>query len=210
MVVIQGVRYSYGNGELKYPDIEVPAGEKYAIIGQSGCGKTTLLHLISGLRKSQHGRIIIEGTDITTLSGHKMDKFRGSRIGMVYQKMHLLSTLTVKQNLLSNQFFAGIRQDHQRVLEVLDELNLSDRAVAYPSELSQGESQRVAIARAIMNKPSLILADEPTSSLDDDNCDKVLNMLIDEAGHYNAALIVVTHDQRVKHRISNIINLNPQ
>ncbi len=208
MIAVEGLRYSYGQNSMTYPDFKVEQGANFAIIGNSGSGKTTLLHLLSGLRKSQEGKIAIDDTDITTLENRVLDQFRGKRIGMIFQQAHLLSALTVQDNLLAGQFFAGVSQRVERVREVLEELNLIDRAHSRPNQLSQGEAQRVAIARAVLNKPSVIMADEPTSSLDDENCAKVLKMLIDEAQQYNASLIVVTHDQRVKERIEDGINLS--
>lgn len=208
MIRVEGLKYSYGQNSIVYPDFQVLEGNNFAIVGNSGSGKTTLLHLISGLRQCQEGSIFINETDISTLAVRELDQFRGKKIGLIFQQAHLLSALTVQDNLLAGQFFAGVDQRMDRVKEVIDELNLTGKANSKPHQLSQGEAQRVAIARAVLNKPSVIMADEPTSSLDDENCSKVLNMLIDEAHQYNASLIVVTHDQRVKERITDGINLS--
>ena len=210
MLKVENLKYSFGQEKLVYPDFTINDAQPFAILGNSGSGKTTLLHLMAGLRKSQEGIVKIGDTDITGLSGSELDSFRGQNIGLIFQQAHLLSALTVRENLLAGQYFAGKKQQVSRVDEVLKELNLSHKALAKPVNLSQGEAQRVAIARAVINKPSIILADEPTSSLDDENCSQVLKLLIDEAKQYNASLIVVTHDQRVKDRINNGINLIKQ
>lgn len=177
------------------------------LLGQSGSGKTTLLHLLGGLLKLQHGSIIVNGTGITQLSESALDRFRGQHYGFIFQRNHLISALTVEKNLLLAPFLAGLKQDHSRVEEVLTQLGIADKKQAAIRELSLGEAQRVAIARAILNKPSVILADEPTSSLDDKNCDRVSDLLLSVADQNRATLIIATHDQRLKDKVKNLIQL---
>ncbi len=177
------------------------------LLGQSGSGKTTLLHLLGGLLRSQQGGITVNGTGITQLSESALDRFRGQHYGFIFQRNHLISALTVEKNLLLAPFLAGLKQDHSRVEEVLTQLGIADKKQAAIRELSLGQAQRVAIARAILNKPSVILADEPTSALDDKNCDRVSDLLLSVADQNRATLIIATHDQRLKDKVKNLIQL---
>ncbi|NOS57177.1 MAG: ATP-binding cassette domain-containing protein [Cyclobacteriaceae bacterium] len=213
MIATQGLthRYHSKNGvlshEIVFPDLAVERGESFLLLGNSGSGKTTLLHLLGGLLRPLTGKIEIEKIDIASLSETELDRMRGRQIGFVFQRNHLISALTVKNNLLLAPFLAGEKQHEERVDLVLDELGLREKKNAMIFELSQGQAQRVAIARAIINKPSLILADEPTSALDDKNCDQVIELLNKVAMENNAALIVATHDHRLKSRLTKQIIL---
>lgn len=177
------------------------------MLGESGSGKTTLLHLLGGLLKSQQGSIEVNGTDITKLYESALDRFRGQHYGFIFQRNHLISALSVEKNLLMAPFLAGFKQDRERVEEVLTQLGIAEKRHSAINELSLGQAQRVAIARAILNKPSLILADEPTSALDDKNCDRVSDLLLSVADKNKATLIIATHDQRLKNKIKNLIQL---
>ncbi|MCL4143651.1 UNVERIFIED_CONTAM: hypothetical protein GTU68_019012 [Idotea baltica] len=150
---------------------------------------------------------MIGETDITQLSTQKLDKFRGKHIGIVFQQSHFVSSLTVKQNLLMAQHFAKMPQNTSKIQKLMDRLNLTKKLKQYPYRLSQGEQQRVAIARAIINQPQVILADEPTSSLDDSNCEEVTQLLEEQAKIAGATLIIVTHDARLKDKFPNKIEL---
>jgi ABC-type lipoprotein export system ATPase subunit len=208
MIQVQGLSYAYNpDSEIRFPDFKVNTGGRCLLLGESGKGKTTLLHLLGGLLRSQKGRILINETDITLLSTSALDKFRGRKIGFIFQKNHLISALTVKKNLLISPFLAGIKQDEKRVNDVLLELGVKEKANVKPYELSQGQTQRVAIARAVLNKPSIILADEPTSALDDRNCDRVIALLLDVARQNQSTLLIATHDQRLKSKIELHIDL---
>ncbi|WP_416867128.1 MAG: ABC transporter ATP-binding protein [Imperialibacter sp.] len=208
MISVQSVIYTYGpDKRLAFPDWEVEQGKHSLILGGSGCGKTTLLHLLAGLRTPTGGIVKAADQVLSEFGGHRMDVFRGKHIGLIFQKPHLLSVLTVEDNLLLAQYMAELPQDKKRIRDVLDVLNLSDRRNAKVYELSQGEAQRIAIARAVLNKPQVILADEPTASLDDDNSEKVLNILEEQANVYNATLVIATHDQRVKSRFPHQLKL---
>ncbi len=208
MIEFEGVSFSYDqNAQFKFKDLKLEQGSHWLILGASGSGKTTLLHLLSGLLRPQSGSIKISGKDIARISEAELDKFRGKEIGLVFQKAHLVSVLSVKDNLALAQYLAGLPQDSGRIKEVLAELQLESKMNSKPHQLSQGEQQRVTIARAVLNKPSVIFADEPTSALDDMNTEKVMNLLENQAKKYNATLVIVTHDQRLKGRISNQIKL---
>jgi len=208
MISVTALSYSYGAGnQIRFQDFIIDRGAHWLLLGESGSGKTTLLHLLGGLLKSQEGTIKVSGEDITQLSESRLDHFRGKHYGFIFQKNHLISALTVKKNLLMAPFLAGLKQDESRIEIVLNQLGLTDKQNSKISELSYGQAQRVAIARAVLNKPSLILADEPTSALDDKNCDRVIELLLEVASQNNATLVVATHDQRLKSKIKNQIQL---
>ncbi len=208
MITTQGLSYTYrGQNKIAFRDISIQRSEHWLLLGESGSGKTTLLHLLGGLLKSQAGSIEVNGTEITKLSESGLDRFRGQHYGFVFQKSHLISALTVRNNLLMAPFLAGLPQDVHRVMEVLDQLGLREKEHAQIQELSQGQAQRVAIARAVLNKPTLILADEPTSALDDRNCDRVCDLLLEASAHNGATLLVATHDQRLKSKFKNQLQL---
>jgi len=200
--------YKYKSGpRFSFPDMRCNSKEQLVILGQSGVGKSTLLHLLGGLMKPKGGTITIGEQEITKFSGRKMDIFRGNNIGIIFQQNHFISALTVLDNLLLAQSLAGNAENKSRCMSLLDRLNIGDKARKNTNSLSQGERQRVAIARAMVNNPKLILADEPTSALDDENCDEVIKLLRDQAANENAALVIVTHDGRLKDVISNQIIL---
>jgi ABC-type lipoprotein export system ATPase subunit len=209
MVILTDVSYSYPGTvtPLRFANFRIEKGEHWLLLGESGSGKTTLLHLLGGLLRSEKGRIEIEGTDITTLSESSLDRFRGRHIGFVFQKNHLISALSVRYNLLLYPYLAGLPQDESRVDEVLGQLGLTENKNSRINKLSYGEAQRVAIARAVLNKPDVILADEPTSALDDRNCERVIDLLLEASRHNNATLVVATHDQRLKAKFKNQIQL---
>ena len=181
----------------------VEQGAHWLVIGPSGSGKSTLLNLLSGTLRSQAGKVIVAGQDFTGLSGARLDRFRGQHIGLVLQRLHLVESLSVEANLLLAQYCAGLPQDKQRVRSVLAELGLGDRVSDFPRQLSHGQAQRVAVARAVLNRPKLILADEPTSNLDDRNCEQALNLLVEQANRCEATLLIATHDARLRERFGN-------
>ncbi len=207
MIKTSGLGYSYGQKKISFRDLDVSPGQHWLLLGESGSGKTTLLHLLGGLLRTREGKIEINGTDITTLSESALDHFRGKNIGFVFQKNHLIGALSVKENLLMAPFLAGVAQDSSRVEAVLHQLALSEKSGSNVKELSHGQAQRVAIARAVLNQPAIILADEPTSALDDTNCAKVIELLMEASTQNNATLVVATHDQRLKSKIKNQIQL---
>lgn len=195
-----------GQETLAFPDIQVDAGEALLVLGKSGSGKTTLLHLLAGLLQPNQGQIHLDGIQLSSLSGQKLDLFRGKNIGIVFQKPHLIAALSVRQNLELTHFFS--KKNGQQIDLLLEDLGIAHKANSSVLTLSEGEAQRVSIARALANHPKLILADEPTSSLDDENAEKVIHLLLEQAAKIGAALILVTHDQRVKNQVSNFIEVN--
>ena len=206
MLETKNLRFKYDNNlELNFPDIKT-SKENLLILGASGVGKTTFLHLLSGLLKPINGEIDLLGTEISQLKMSEMDRFRGKNIGIVFQKPHFINSLTVKENLQLAQYISK-KNDKNRIQSLLESLGIEDKANKKTQNLSQGEKQRVSIALAIVNSPKLILADEPTSSLDDLNCDKVINILKNQASKYKAKLIIITHDYRLKKHFKNTLSL---
>lgn len=208
MFAIQQLKHSYGAQEVLRVDAwSAPQGEQWLMLGPSGSGKTTLLHVLAGILRPSAGSTSIAGQDLHALSAAELDRFRGRNIGIVLQRLHLLPSLTVAENVQLAQFLAGLPQDHARVHEVLAGLDLADKAAVRPHELSHGQAQRAAIARAVVNRPRLLLADEPTSNLDDARCAQALDLLLSQAAACGATLVIATHDQRVKARIANHFQL---
>lgn len=198
MIHTKNIQFSYPGVQFRFPDILCHSGEVLLITGSSGRGKTTFLHLLGGLLKPENGNIFIDETDITTLRSGRKDKFRGQNIGIIFQQAHFVTSLSVIENLLLAAYLSGKTKDSAEARKLLTQLNIADQANKKPAQLSQGQLQRASIARALMNKPALVLADEPTSSLDDENCHKVAGILQEQAAIANVSLVIVTHDQRLK------------
>jgi putative ABC transport system ATP-binding protein len=201
---LRNLHHEYGGrAALDIPDWTVAQGEQWLVLGPSGSGKTTLLHALAGILRPTAGRVEVAGQDLSALGAEALDRFRGRHIGIVLQKLHLIGSLSVLQNVCLAQYLAGLPQDESLAREALASLGIVDKAGARPAELSQGQAQRVAIARAVVNRPQLLLADEPTANLDDAHCAEAADLLIGQARACNATLLVATHDQRVKSRIAN-------
>ncbi|HVT35002.1 MAG TPA: ATP-binding cassette domain-containing protein [Nevskiaceae bacterium] len=208
MLAIHQLEFQYPqSAKIRVPDVNLGQGDQCLVLGPSGCGKTTLLHLAAGLLKPSSGSVRLSGADLTGMDGTELDRFRGRNIGIVFQRLHLIPSLTVLQNLTVAQYCAGLAIDLERARQALAKLGVSNKAEALPAHLSQGQSQRVAIARAVVNQPQLILADEPTSSLDDANAQRVLELLIEQAKLCNAVLLIATHDARAKAVIQRRVEL---
>ncbi len=208
MITTKGLSHTYAGGqEIVFPDFTCGAKEILLVLGTSGVGKTTLLHLLGGLLTIQKGSIKIDETDIKLINGTPLDEFRGKNIGIIFQQNHFVDSLSVIENIKLAQTLAGHKSNNEKAQALLDRLNIGDKAHKRMRTLSQGEKQRVAIARAIVNQPKLILADEPTSALDDVNTVEVLKLLREQASEANSALIIVTHDTRLKDQISNQVIL---
>ena len=209
MIIAKNIRFSYGQGaDFAFPEIAVSAGESLLITGGSGKGKTTLLHLLAGLQRPQAGNIIIESTDITGLSEKKLDSFRGRNIGLVLQQSYFVASLNVLENVALAAWLATGKEATEKARMLLEQLGIQEHANKLPTQLSIGQQQRASIARALINDPKLLLADEPTSSLDDENAVIVADMLSGLAQQFGTALIIVTHDQRLKDRFHNQITLS--
>lgn len=201
MLELDNVRHAYdGMTVLDVPHFAAAQGEHWLVLGLSGSGKTTLLHILAGLLRPTEGTVHVADQNLADLSEHALDQFRGRTIGIVFQQMHLLPTLTVEQNLLLARYLAGKKQDRDHARAVLASLDVADKHDAFPDALSYGQRQRVAIARAVINDPKVILADEPTSALDDERCRQVLDLLLDQAESHGATLLIATHDGRIKER----------
>jgi putative ABC transport system ATP-binding protein len=211
MISIENLSFGYSDRKiLSIAKMEVKDKQHLMILGKSGSGKTTLLHILGGLLNPVQGKVRIDETDLYQLSESKRDKYRGQHIGLVFQRAHLIAALSVEDNLLLAQYLSGSTQDKKRIAEVLKSLNLGEKRQSKVKALSQGEQQRVTIARALLNHPKLLLADEPTASLDDDNAIAVITLLKQQAEMNNASLIIATHDQRVKNEFDVQLNLNEQ
>jgi len=196
-----------GKLNFNFPNINCENGQTLLVLGQSGVGKTTLLHILAGILSPNQGSVIIEGIDIYKLSSNKLDTFRGQNIGLVFQKPHFVQSISAIDNLILAQKMADKAIDKTYANELLEKLNLGHRKNAKTFQMSQGEQQRLSIARSLINKPKVILADEPTSSLDDKNCEEVITLLENHSANVNASLIVVTHDNRLKEFFNNKVEL---
>ena len=209
MITTEHLTFHYKSKQqtFSFPDIALGEQEDLLIVGKSGIGKTTLLHLLAGLLKPVKGNVLINGTAINTLSAAKLDAFRGQHIGLVFQKNHAVQSLSVLENLQARLFFSKKAINHTLIDNLLEELGL----IAYKNRklkaLSEGQLQRLGIALAVIHNPEVILADEPTSSLDDENCKIVIELLRTQAEKNNANLIVITHDHRIKPFFQNSITL---
>lgn len=199
MIASTNVSFTYPGGKtMHFPDVVCREKGLLLVLGKSGVGKTTLLHLLGGLLTTQQGEIRIGDQVINRLSGKNMDQFRGKNIGIIFQNNHFVQSLNVLENLLLARSLAGLSADKKRCVQWLERLNIGHKANSNVQFLSQGEKQRVAIARALVNHPKLILADEPTSALDDENTKEVLTILEEQASDAGSALVIVTHDNRLK------------
>ena len=199
MIASSNVSFTYPGGKtMFFPDVVCHEKGLLLVLGKSGVGKTTLLHLLGGLLTTQQGEIRIGDQVINRLNGKKMDNFRGKNIGIIFQNNHFVQSLNVLENLLLARSLAGLSADKKGCMQWLERLNIGQKANSNVQFLSQGEKQRVAIARALVNHPKLILADEPTSALDDENTREVLTILEEQARDAGSALVIVTHDNRLK------------
>ncbi|MBE0511104.1 MAG: ATP-binding cassette domain-containing protein [Chromatiales bacterium] len=199
MIQIEKLQLRYDTDTvLTLPDWQAARGEHWLLLGPSGSGKTSLLHLLAGLLRPTSGRIHIAGQDIGLLGSAAMDQFRARHIGMVFQRPHLLAHLNVLDNLRLAPYLAELPQDDARITEVLAQLDLQGLERRRPEQLSQGQLQRLSLARAVLNRPGLLLADEPTANLDDAHCEQVLTLLKQQAESSQATLVIATHDRRLK------------
>ena len=209
VIEVDELKFRYGIREVvNVEKFQLAVGESVAVIGPSGCGKTTFLHLLAGLLKPTSGQIRILGSTITDMGGAQLDRFRGQYVGMVFQRLLLMPALNVRQNIELAQRLARKPRDNARIESLLQQLGLSDLSHHKPRMLSQGQAQRVAIARALVHNPALVLADEPTSALDGEHAHQALTLLKDSAAASGAALLVVTHDQRVHGQLDRELEMD--
>ena len=198
MIDIKGITKSFGSLQvLKGIDLHIKKGEIVSIVGPSGAGKTTLLQIIGTLDKPNSGSITIDGVDVSTLSTKKLSDFRNKHIGFVFQFHQLLPEFTALENIMIPAYIAGKsnKEAMKRANELLDFMGLSDRANHKPAELSGGEKQRVAVARALINYPAVILADEPSGSLDSKNKTELHQLFFDLRDKFGQTFVIVTHDE---------------
>ncbi|GIX01650.1 MAG: ABC transporter ATP-binding protein [Thermogutta sp.] len=213
LLLLQDVRKSFrepDGGELPIldiPEFTVEAGEQVVIVGESGCGKTTLLHIIAGISRPDEGQVRIAGWDITLLSEAECDRFRAENIGYVFQTFNLLPAFTALENVLLGMTFGRGKPDVKRAKQLLERVGLGHRLHHKPRQLSVGEQQRVSVARALANRPKLILADEPTANVDSGNQQAVLDLLREGCREENVALILVTHSPEVARQFPRIVHL---
>lgn len=208
MLVSKNLTFSYDNSKVfHFPNISLEKREHLLVLGESGIGKTTMIQLLAGLLTAHSGELLINGTNITTLNSTQLDLFRGKHIGMVFQKPYFVRNISVLENLLLTLYLSKNKQDEKKALHLLDQIGLADKKNHQPNQLSQGEQQRMSIALAVLKNPDLILADEPTSSLDDTNCYKIAQLLEEQARSTSAQLIIITHDSRLKTHFNKSITL---
>ncbi|MBV1775988.1 ATP-binding cassette domain-containing protein [Burkholderiaceae bacterium DAT-1] len=192
---------------MSFPYITLQAGETAVLCGPSGSGKTTLLSLICGMLRVQTGNIRVHDQSLTSLNSRQLDRFRGRHIGILPQRFHLIASLNATENIALARHLAGLPPDPARIDTLLHALDIHMLTNRRPAALSQGQAQRVALARALINAPGLLLADEPTANLDDAAADAVINLLIQQAHSHQAALLIASHDSRVKARLPRQIDL---
>jgi putative ABC transport system ATP-binding protein len=192
---------------LRVDEWSVAPGDRALVLGPSGSGKTTLLHILAGLLRPSEGQVSVFNQDLSSLGTSQADLWRGRNVGIVFQALHLVRHLSVRANVRLAQYLARLPQDDAAIDRALAAVGIADKAERRPDALSQGEQQRVALARAVVNGPKLLLADEPTSSLDDESAERAIRLLIGEAGRNGATLVVVTHDARVKAHFQQTLQL---
>ncbi len=209
MVQTDNLTFRYKSREqiFNFPNINLKKQESLLILGKSGIGKTTFLHLLAGLLKPAKGKVLIDTVDLNSLQNNKLDKFRGKKIGLVFQKKRAIESLTVFENLQARLFFSKKEINNKKIEALLTQLDLSEIKKSKPNKLSEGQLQRLSIALAVIHDPQVILADEPTASLDDENCKNVIRLLKNQAEQTNANLIVITHDHRINSYFKNSITL---
>jgi putative ABC transport system ATP-binding protein len=208
MISVRGLAHRYGAAEaLRLADWKVAQGERWLVLGPSGCGKSTLLHVLAGLIHPSEGEVEVSGESLRRLEGARLDRWRATTVGIVLQALHLVRHLSVRDNLRLAQYLAHAPQDDARIDDTLGALGVGEKAGRRASELSQGEQQRVAIARAVVNRPKLLLADEPTANLDDAAAARVVDLLAEQAARHGATLVVATHDARVKGKFRERLEL---
>jgi len=200
MIQLKGITKSFGAlNVLKGIDLEINKGEVVSIVGPSGAGKTTLLQIMGTLDTPDSGSIVLDGQNISNLRGKKLSAFRNQHIGFVFQFHQLLPEFTALENIMIPAFIAGISPNEakRKAQEILDFMGLSDRAKHKPNELSGGEKQRVAVARALINNPNVVLADEPSGSLDTHNKQELHQLFFKLRDEFNQTFVIVTHDENL-------------
>lgn len=210
MIEIKGLTKSFGSLQvLKGIDLRIEKGEIVSIVGPSGAGKTTLLQILGTLDKPDSGSVVVDGIETSTLSTNKLSEFRNIHLGFVFQFHQLLPEFTAIENIMIPAYIAGMKpkETRNRAEELLEFMGLSDRATHKPNELSGGEKQRVAVARALMNNPAVILADEPSGSLDSKNKEELHKLFFELRDKFGQTFVIVTHDETLATLTDRTIHL---
>lgn len=210
MIEIKGLTKSFGSLQvLKGIDLRIEKGEIVSIVGPSGAGKTTLLQILGTLDKPDSGSVVVDGIETSTLSTNKLSEFRNTHLGFVFQFHQLLPEFTAIENIMIPAYIAGMKpkEARSRAEELLAFMGLSDRATHKPNELSGGEKQRVAVARALMNNPAVILADEPSGSLDSKNKEELHKLFFELRDKFGQTFVIVTHDETLATLTDRTIHL---
>jgi len=211
-VAVRGVDLSLGRGAarvhiLRDVDLAIGKGEAVGIVGASGSGKSTLLMIMAGLERPDKGEVEVDGVKLGALNEDALARFRGQRIGIVFQSFHLIPTMTALENVAAPLELAGISDAAKRARTELEQVGLGDRLSHYPAQLSGGEQQRVALARALAPRPSLLIADEPTGNLDETTGRAIIDMMFDLPARRGATLALVTHDAALALRCDRVIRM---
>ncbi len=209
-VAMRGVDLSLGRGAarvhiLRDAGLTIARGEAVGVVGPSGSGKSTLLMIMAGLERPDRGEVAIDGVSLGALSEDELARFRGARIGIVFQAFHLIPTMTALENVAAPLELAGARDALARARTELEQVGLSERMSHYPAQLSGGEQQRVALARALVPNPSLLIADEPTGNLDEKTGRAIMDLIFALPARRGATLALVTHDQALAARCDRVI-----
>lgn len=213
IIEVKSLYKTYGKGGdvevqvLRGVNVNIEKGEFVAILGPSGSGKSTFLNIIGGMDYSDKGQIVMDNIDITELNDNKLSDFRLGNIGFIFQFFNLISILTVKENIELPSEVKNKKIDKLYVEKLMDRLGISEREYHYPSQLSGGEQQRVAIARALINKPNIILADEPTGNLDSHNSEAVIKLLKEISLEMNLTIVMITHNKEIAKHADRILNM---
>lgn len=208
----QGVRKVYGTGNnqvtaLDHIDFSIEKGEFVAIVGASGSGKSTLLHILGSVDKPSEGKVIIEGTDLSTLNQTRAAIFRRRKVGLIYQFYNLIPTLTIRKNILMPLLLDKKKPNKEYFEQIVSSLGIEDKLEALPNQLSGGQQQRAAIARSLVYRPALLLADEPTGNLDHKNSKEIIDMLKLSNRNLNQTILLITHDEKVALEADRIVTI---
>ncbi len=208
MIQVKSLQFEYPKGpRFSFPDFSVDTKDHLLILGKSGIGKTTLLHILAGILPSSKGNVMINETTISQLSATQLDCFRANHMGVVFQKARFIQSLSLLENFQLAAYLAGNKYKKKHYSDLLHTLNMADYLQKRPSQLSEGQQQRASIAMALVNQPSVLLTDEPTSSLDDENCEQVMKIFKELCETHGTTLIIITHDQRIKSHFNNVLTL---
>lgn len=212
LLTCEGVKKVYGSGSNQFAtlngiDLSVSKGEFVAIVGASGSGKSTLLHILGSVDRPTEGKVIIEGTDISTLNQKQSAIFRRRKVGLVYQFYNLIPTLTIRKNILMPLLLDKKKPNQDYFQQIIGSLGIADKLDALPGQLSGGQQQRAAIARSLIYRPALLLADEPTGNLDQKNSKEIIDLLKLSNRNLNQTVLLITHDEKIALEADRIVTI---